>query len=109
VHLVTDHVCYSVLSLSQVLRDEALRNYIDSNFVFWAGDVSNSEAFQIAAEMDVCDYPCMLVMGILNPGTNKPSLIDRIEGFRTSDQLMQALNHVVETRAVHLHAARLEE
>ncbi len=74
---IDKHSVSFFIFLRQVLSHEAVRTFIDENFLFWAGDISNPDAFQIATEMDVTDYPCLLVMGILAAGTNKPTLVER--------------------------------
>eukprot|EP00299_Pterocystis_sp_00344_P016223 c813_g1_i1.p1 GENE.c813_g1_i1~~c813_g1_i1.p1 ORF type:complete len:433 (-),score=119.31 c813_g1_i1:40-1317(-) len=92
---------------TQVLADQDLINFINENFVFWGGDITDVNAFQLAEDFSVCDFPCLLIL----KGGSQPTVMSRMEGDAiASPRLIQdGLAAILDAHGAQLVAARLEE
>jgi hypothetical protein len=129
-HQDTPDFCRDVLCKPEVA------SYISEHFVFWAGDVSQPDAYRLSSRMGVPGYPFLAVVLCLkhNPegavqfllhplpedpqlralGVQQPRqpLLLKCEQYSgapgSAEQLLGQLRRVVENESIHLTAARLE-
>eukprot|EP00301_Raphidiophrys_heterophryoidea_P012961 c20290_g1_i1.p1 GENE.c20290_g1_i1~~c20290_g1_i1.p1 ORF type:complete len:470 (+),score=98.14 c20290_g1_i1:36-1412(+) len=92
---------------TEVLSHPELISFVDSNFVMWCGDVSNSEAFQLHTNLGGCDFPYLAVVGPIGPG-GQSIVVHRMEGLMEAGAVVQALQRVIQDHGMSLLAARLD-
>lgn len=89
--------CTGVLTAPMVV------DFIDDNFLMWAGDLSVSEPYRVSTILSACRYP---FIGVLSNVDGTPAIIERIEGLIDSEELLRKLATILETQGPALIAAR---
>ncbi|KAG0302015.1 hypothetical protein BGZ98_007864 [Dissophora globulifera] len=106
-HDATDAFCKETLADSELLS--YLRN---SEFLVWAGNVKETEGFQVATTLQTVRYPFIGVIALSQPtagsSATKMVLIDRIEGPSTAEQIIQRLTQQVARQSTALERLRAE-
>ncbi|KAJ3014820.1 FAS-associated factor 2 [Thoreauomyces humboldtii] len=75
------------------------------NVLFWAGDVANTEAFQVSNVLGASRYPFLAVIA---PHQTRLAIVARIEGRCTADVILNAVNTVVEQMDPEIASLRAE-
>lgn len=124
-HGDTDAMCKDVLCNSEAA------NYLTENFVVWAGDVSQPEAYTLSTQMGATGFPFLAVflckgttpeipyllhrqpedpqlrsLGVAQ--TKHPLLLKRDQAVSDVDKLLPQLRKLVEDESIQLTAIRLE-
>eukprot|EP01043_Picozoa_sp_COSAG02_P017666 COSAG02_NODE_805_length_16972_cov_36.668287_11_plen_320_part_00 len=114
-----------------VLCNAEAAGYMTENFVVWAGDVSQPEAYKLSSQMGVTGFPFLAVflckgstptipylihqepedpqlrsLGVQQ--TKHPLLLKRDEAVQDVDKLLPQLRKLVEEESIQLTAIRLE-
>ncbi|KAF9951786.1 hypothetical protein BGZ72_006763 [Mortierella alpina] len=106
-HDATDNFC------RETLADSELLSYLRANdFLFWGGNVKETEGFQVATTLQTVRYPFIGVIALSQPtagsSATKMVLIDRIEGPSTAEQIIQRLTQQVARQSAALDRLRAE-
>ncbi|KAI1318779.1 hypothetical protein EDD11_005850 [Mortierella claussenii] len=106
-HDATDAFC------TRTLADSDLLSYLHNNeFVVWAGNVKETEGFQVATTLQTVRYPFIGVIAMSQSSSGssatKMVLIDRIEGPSTAEQIIQRLTQQVARQSAALDRLRSE-
>ncbi|KAI8807186.1 thioredoxin-like protein [Cladochytrium replicatum] len=89
-----------------VLTDAGLLGYLsEKNFVVWAGDIRESEAFQVSAVLSATKYPFLALIALQGSRT---VVINRIEGLKTAEQIVHILSRDVDRLEPQLALIRME-
>ncbi|WMV44107.1 hypothetical protein MTR67_037492 [Solanum verrucosum] len=90
----------------RTLCNEALVAFINENFVAWGGSIRASEGFKMSNSLKASRFPfCAVVMAATN---QRIALLQQVEGPKSPDELLTALQRVLEESAPVLVSARLE-
>jgi len=90
----------------ETLCTEIITDFLNENFLNWAGAVSNAEAFKLSTMLGAATYPFIAV--ITNNNIGGMTILDRIEGCPDPDTVMLRLSVVLEHHGPMLMQARLE-
>lgn len=99
-HQDTDHFC------RETLGTEVITDFINENFLSWAGDLSNAEPFKLSTVLGAAAFPFIAV--ITNNNIGGMTILDRIEGSPDPDTLMLRLSIVLEHHGPLLMQAKIE-
>ncbi|PHU27970.1 Plant UBX domain-containing protein 10 [Capsicum chinense] len=90
----------------RTLCNEALVAFINENFVAWGGSIRASEGFKMSNSLKASKFPfCAVVMAATN---QRIALLQQVEGPKSPEELLTALQRVLEESAPVLVSARLE-
>ncbi|KAI9199354.1 thioredoxin-like protein [Polychytrium aggregatum] len=90
----------------QVLSSDVMTEFLTSRrFIFWAGDIRESEAFQVSNVLSATTYPFLALIAL--QGTQMV-VVDRVEGLTTSDEIIRILERHLGRLDAQLAAARME-
>ncbi|XP_016513836.1 plant UBX domain-containing protein 10 [Nicotiana tabacum] len=90
----------------RTLCNEALVAFINENFVSWGGSIRASEGFKMSNSLKASRFPfCAVVMAATN---QRIALLQQVEGPKSPEELLTALQRVLEESAPVLVSARLE-
>ncbi|KAJ8555917.1 hypothetical protein K7X08_013413 [Anisodus acutangulus] len=90
----------------RTLCNEALVAFINENFVAWGGSIRASEGFKMSNSLKASRFPfCAVVMAATN---QRIALLQQVEGPKSPEELLTALQRVLEESAPVLVSARLE-
>ncbi|XP_059276411.1 plant UBX domain-containing protein 10-like [Lycium ferocissimum] len=90
----------------RTLCNEALVAFINENFVAWGGSIRASEGFKMSNSLKASRFPfCAVVMAATN---QRIALLQQVEGPKSPEELLTALQRVLEESASVLVSARLE-
>ncbi|XP_009793282.1 plant UBX domain-containing protein 10-like [Nicotiana sylvestris] len=90
----------------RTLCNEALVAFINENFVSWGGSIRASEGFKMSNSLKASRFPfCAVVMAATN---QRIALLQQVEGPKSPEELLTALQRVLEESAPVLFSARLE-
>eukprot|EP00898_Chlorokybus_atmophyticus_P007586 jgi/Chlat1/7829/Chrsp66S07281 len=98
-HVNTPDFCRRVLS------SQAVIDFLNSQFLVWAGDVRHSDAFQLANILRTATFPYVAVL-MSRGGT--AALVTSLEGPVSVDEFISTLTHAVNEHGAALTAARLD-
>ncbi|XP_073132953.1 plant UBX domain-containing protein 10 [Henckelia pumila] len=80
--------------------------FVNENFVAWGGSVKGSEGFKMSNSLKASRFPfCAVVMAATN---QRIALLQQIEGPKSPEEMVTALQRVLEESAPVLVSARLE-
>jgi len=99
-HQDTDAFCRDTLCT------ELISDFLDENFVSWAGNINTSEAFRISNVLSTTTYPFFAV--ICNNSIGGLTILDRVQGQISGEDLMARLANVLELHGHILVAAKVE-
>lgn len=99
-HQNTNQFCKDTLCTSLIT------DFFNENFIFWAGSISNSEAYKASLLLGASSYPFMAVLCHNNVGGI--TICDRIEDLISSEDLMVRLTTVLEQFGANLLQQRLD-
>lgn len=97
-HVNTPSFCRNILC------SDEFSQFVDNNFIFWAGNLQCLEGFQVSNQLEAATYP---FLGLIAP-LQQPVLVDRIEGVHSIDYLITRLNNVLDATGSEVVAAREE-
>eukprot|EP00163_Fabomonas_tropica_P034803 TRINITY_DN984_c0_g2_i1.p1 TRINITY_DN984_c0_g2~~TRINITY_DN984_c0_g2_i1.p1 ORF type:complete len:325 (-),score=70.57 TRINITY_DN984_c0_g2_i1:616-1590(-) len=89
-----------------ILCSEQFRNLAAEHYVVWAGNIKESEPFQLAGELGASTYP---FLAVLDTSSTTVSVIDTFEGELQAERLYQQLQSIVENQGPALVAARADD
>ncbi|TPX69269.1 hypothetical protein SpCBS45565_g02606 [Spizellomyces sp. 'palustris'] len=90
----------------QTLGSESLSPFlIQKNILVWAGDVRNSEEFQVSNILSATKYP---FLAIIAPHQSSLKVVERIEGPCSPDEVIAAVTRVIEQVDPQLLSIRAE-
>ena len=98
-HADTERFCREVLVNPEFI------NYVDSNFLFWGGNVVHQEPFRIFNSLDGTRFPFLAVVALIE---NRMSVVGRIQGVFTCERIIERLKQIVEVAEPSLVVARNE-
>lgn len=88
------------------LCSEVLTAFVNENFVAWGGSIRSSEGFKMSNSLKASRYPfCAVVMAATN---QRIALLQQVEGPKSPEEMLTALQRVLEESAPVLVAARLD-
>lgn len=93
----TVNFCRNTLSNREVV------DYINRNMLFWACDVSSPEGYRVSHSINARSYPILVVIALRD---NKMTVMGRMEGDCTPDELLTRMQRVVSDNERWLNAAR---
>lgn len=93
----TTHFCRNTLS------NEAVIEYINRNMILWGADIASPEGYRVSHSINARTHP-YLVMVVLRD--NKMTIVARMEGDCTADELLSRMRRVVSENDRWLNAAR---
>jgi len=102
----------------EVLCTEIVSEFLNEHFIVWGGDVSTSEGFKVSIELAASSYPFFAVIcnhHLQTQGGHRPSvrvgltILDKIQGFIKTEDLIIRLSNVLDTFGPVLIAAKAEE
>eukprot|EP01114_Cavostelium_apophysatum_P017058 TRINITY_DN4977_c0_g1_i2.p1 TRINITY_DN4977_c0_g1~~TRINITY_DN4977_c0_g1_i2.p1 ORF type:complete len:327 (-),score=101.00 TRINITY_DN4977_c0_g1_i2:90-1070(-) len=100
-HQHTDQFCRETLST------DLIAEFVNENFLFWAGSVTYPEAYKTSLLLGASTYPFIAV--VCNNSVGGLTICDRIEeGLIDSERLMMRLSGALEQFGPTLLAAKLE-
>ncbi|KAH8378529.1 hypothetical protein KR093_011848 [Drosophila rubida] len=92
-----DSFCRQTLSTRSVIE------YINAHTLLWGCDVSTPEGYRVMQSLTVRGYPLMVVIMLR---ANRMSIVGRLEGDCTSEELLRRLQSVIAFNEVWLSQAR---
>jgi len=92
---------------SNVLCTEGIAGFLRDNLLVWGGDITASDAYAMAQELEVTAFPFLALM-VQGQGSNM-SLVDRIEGLEQASNLLERLTAAMESAQSVLDARIAEE
>ncbi|XP_051138214.1 plant UBX domain-containing protein 10 [Andrographis paniculata] len=91
---------------ARTLCNELLVAFLNENFVSWGGSVKSSEGFKMSNSLKASRFPfCAVVMAATN---QRIALLQQVEGPKSPQEMMTALQRVLEESAPVLVSARAE-
>lgn len=99
-HQDTDTFCRQTLAAPEVARF-----FAENEIIFWAGDVAEIGASQVARSHGASSYPYLAVVG---PQGMQMSIFQRIDGALAAPDLLAKLNQVLQRVAPAVRQAKLE-
>ncbi|XP_004363824.2 hypothetical protein CAOG_02985 [Capsaspora owczarzaki ATCC 30864] len=98
-HYLTENFCRGVLTST------AFTDFVNENFVFWAGSVRTAEAFDVATLLRTVNYP---FLGVVVPLHGQMVLVHRIEGVLPTETVITQLQTAIDAHGAELIVARNE-
>lgn len=95
----TVNFCRNTLSNRDVI------DYINRNMLFWACDVLSPEGYRVSHSINARSHPILVIVALRN---NKMTVMGRMEGDCTADELLARMRRVVGDNERWLNAARHE-
>lgn len=89
----------------QTLSNPNVIDFINRNMLFWACDVSSPEGYRVSHSINARSYPILVIIALRD---NKMTIMGRLEGDCTADELMVRMRRVVSDNERWLNAARHE-
>ncbi|KAG0617913.1 hypothetical protein M758_4G024300 [Ceratodon purpureus] len=90
------------------LRDDAVVEFINENFIAWGADVHKPEGYQMSNSLKASTFPfCAIIMGSSNQ--RNIAVVTQVEGRRSAGELLTLLQNVVEEQSATLIARRQEQ
>lgn len=93
----TVNFCRNTLSNRDVI------DYINRNMLFWACDVSSPEGYRVSHSINARAYPLLVMIALRD---NKMTIMGRMEGDCTHEELLVRMRRVVSDNERWLNAAR---
>lgn len=93
----TVNFCRSTLANAEVI------DYINRNMILWGADVASPEGYRVSHSLNARTHP-YLVMVVLRD--NKMTIVARMEGDCTADEMLSRMRRVVSENERWLNAAR---
>jgi FAS-associated factor 2 len=93
----TVNFCRNALSNREVI------DYVNRNMLFWACDISSPEGYRVSHSMNARSYPLMVIIALRD---NKMTVMGRLEGDCTGEELLGRMQRVVNDNERWLNAAR---
>ncbi|KAL1925165.1 uncharacterized protein VTP21DRAFT_48 [Calcarisporiella thermophila] len=96
------------------LTSPALISFLrDNDIVVWAGNVRETEGFQVSGTLQATRYPFVAVIVLQYPGgstsgTPRMSVVDRIEGPSSAETLIQRISQQMEQHSAIIQRLRAE-
>ncbi|RUS30754.1 thioredoxin-like protein [Jimgerdemannia flammicorona] len=107
-HDETEAFCRDTLS------SPTLNSYLrDNDILVWAGNVRETEAFQVSTTLQSTTFPFLAIIGLQYPaagsgGSPKMSVVDRLEGPTTADAVVRRLTNALQHYGPPLERVRRE-
>ncbi|XP_046860093.1 FAS-associated factor 2-like [Xenia sp. Carnegie-2017] len=98
-HNDTDQFCRSTLT------NEAIRDYVNGNMLFWAVDVSSKEGCRVSRALRETTYPFMAVICLRD---SRMMVVARLQGMMDVDNFIARLAQVMNDNEPSIIAARAE-
>lgn len=95
----TVNFCRNTLSNRDVI------DYINRNMLFWACDVSSPEGYRVSHSINARSYPILVIIALRD---NKMTVMGRMEGDCTPEEILTRMRRVVNDNERWLNAARHE-
>lgn len=95
----TTNFCRNTLSNRDVI------DYINRNMLFWACEVSSPEGYRVSHSINARSYPTLVIIALRD---NKMTIMGRMEGDCTPEELLTRMRRVVSDNERWLNAARHE-
>lgn len=95
----TTNFCRNTLSNRDVI------DYINRNMLLWACDVSSPEGYRVSHSINARSYPILVMIALRD---NKMTVMGRMEGDCTPEELLTRMRRVVSDNERWLNAARHE-
>ncbi|RUP49062.1 hypothetical protein BC936DRAFT_143375 [Jimgerdemannia flammicorona] len=99
---------------SDTLSSPTLNSYLrDNDILVWAGNVRETEAFQVSTTLQSTTFPFLAIIGLQYPaagsgGSPKMSVVDRLEGPTTADAVVRRLTNALQHYGPPLERVRRE-
>lgn len=93
----TVNFCRNTLSNADVI------DYINRNMLLWACDISSPEGYRVSHSINARSYPTLVIIALRD---NKMTVMGRMEGDCTPDELLARMRRVVGDNERWLNAAR---
>lgn len=74
------------------LADPEVIEFVNSNMLFWACDVSTPEGYRVSHSINTRAYPAIVIVGIRE---HKMVIMGRMEGFCTAPEFIRRLQSVI--------------
>ncbi|CRK93275.1 CLUMA_CG006818, isoform A [Clunio marinus] len=87
------------------LSDRDVIDYINRNMLFWACEVSSPEGYRVSHSINARSYPILVIIALRD---NKMTVMGRMEGDCTPEELLGRMRRVVRDNERWLNAARHE-
>lgn len=87
------------------LADPEVIEYVNSNMLFWASDISTPEGYRVSHSITTRVYPAVVIVGIRE---HKMVIMGRMEGFCSASEFLRRLQSVVKDNQIWLTQARQE-
>jgi FAS-associated factor 2 len=95
----TVNFCRNALSNREVI------DYVNRNMLFWACDITSPEGYRVSHSMNARSHPLMVIIALRD---NKMTVMGRLEGDCTAEELLARMTRVVNDNERWLNAARHE-
>lgn len=95
----TANFCRNTLADSEVIE------FVNSNMLFWASDVSTPEGYRVSHSINTRSHPAVVIVGIRE---HKMVIMGRMEGFCTAPEFLRRLQAVINDNKIWLTQARQE-
>jgi FAS-associated factor 2 len=90
----------------RTLCSDVFVEFVNQNFVCWGGSIRASEGFKMSNSLKASRFPfCALVMAATN---QRIALLQQVEGPKSPEEMLVALQRVLEESSPVLVAARLD-
>jgi FAS-associated factor 2 len=95
----TVNFCRNTLSNPEVI------DYVNKNMLLWGCDVTSPEGYRVSHSINARSYPILVIIALRD---NKMTIMGRLEGDCTPDELLTRMRRVVNDNDRWLNAARHE-
>lgn len=96
----------SVNFCRDTLGNPEIIDYINRNMILWGCDVASPEGFRVSHSTNARNvYPTMILICLRN---NKMTIVGRLEGNCTPDELLRRIRSVVQENDIYLTQTRLD-
>lgn len=87
------------------LADADVIEYINTNMLFWACDISTPEGYRVSHSINTRLYPAIIIVGVRE---HKMVIMGRMEGFCAAAEFLRRLQSVVDDNKIWLTQERQE-
>lgn len=105
VHTGQQRITETVSFCRNTLSNRDVIEYINRNMLFWACDVSSPEGYRVSHSINARQHPILVIIGLRD---NKMTVMGRMEGDCTPDELLARMRRVVGDNERWLNTARNE-
>jgi len=102
----SDHEDTDSFNRNVICSPEFMQFVRDNNLICWAGNVSHPESFQVHQVLQAFSFPFMALVGKYN---NKITVLSRIDGVITTENLIAKLTQQIQIYGQALRAQQQEQ